>query len=427
MRLSCRTGSGLLFLAALLATACSRAPAPAGAPPVVAPLAAASTAGPASETPGDEISRFRAAAEALPTADHYSDLSWILLKAGRYQEAEAAADQALKLKFDHPYALYNSGMAKLALGKNCGAEASLKRSAALQPNRPEPILGLAQAYKAIGAHSLAVYTAAQATRLGAGEGQGLLDGLAAATGAPPPTDLEQASVAKGTGWGNQLYIYPQKAPDCNEARPYTLYLKDGATQTVVSLPVWVPMHGEVGLRVAEGRTPAASIPGGYWIQGGYVGAGVANTFAWHLVTYRDGKLAEVIFRGAHDWPMGGFADYIRSPGQPSISDSVIHVGHRDDATGSRELFQSWRLNLAEATADLESERGTWNGEVVSATGSGLSLKWSYNQKVLSFAFAPTVQVLLPGGRQGSPADLKPGMSIQIIERAGSVEVVSVMR
>ena len=63
----------------------------------------------------------------------YDVLAWALCKNGRFKEAEAAMNQALKLGTADARFFYHAGMIQLGLGRSEKARAYLKRSLALNP------------------------------------------------------------------------------------------------------------------------------------------------------------------------------------------------------------------------------------------------------------------------------------------------------
>lgn len=224
------------------------------------------------------------ASASKPTADTWNLLSYGHLLSGDWAAASEAGQKALKLDADHPYAMYNTGMAQIELKQYVTAIQYLLGAAEMQPERAEPYLGLARAYQESGHYALAMDALADALRLAPGDAgakklQAAVDGMVKRTS---PADLTAAKVKLEDG-AYSIYLFPG-------AQAY-VYLKgpDG----FVGLPV-----GKVG---AENWTQfrRLELPGGavgYLLPGESIGAYVANSVAGRLfVRTSDGQFRQVVF------------------------------------------------------------------------------------------------------------------------------------
>ena len=78
-------------------------------------------------------------------------LAWVLYKNGKYSEAKAASDQALRMGKRDPIFYYHAGMIAKALGDTAGARTQLQKALALNPHfHPLYADGAAATLKALG-------------------------------------------------------------------------------------------------------------------------------------------------------------------------------------------------------------------------------------------------------------------------------------
>ncbi|MGH2585056.1 MAG: tetratricopeptide repeat protein, partial [Dehalococcoidia bacterium] len=90
----------------------------------------------------------RAALAVRPGIHAWDALAWALYKAGRYDEALAASDQALRLGTRDPLMRYHAGMIALALGQTERAAAELRL--AVSPNPAFSVRYGAEAVRVLG-------------------------------------------------------------------------------------------------------------------------------------------------------------------------------------------------------------------------------------------------------------------------------------
>jgi tetratricopeptide (TPR) repeat protein len=75
----------------------------------------------------------RAAAEDRPSIQAADTLAWALYKSGRFEEARAHAEDALRLGTQQPLYLYHAGMIAAAQGDASAARDYLGRALAINP------------------------------------------------------------------------------------------------------------------------------------------------------------------------------------------------------------------------------------------------------------------------------------------------------
>ncbi|HWH68232.1 MAG TPA: hypothetical protein VNT26_02565 [Candidatus Sulfotelmatobacter sp.] len=373
-----------LLLAALAATACTSGEAPRVTAPTVESAVQQSPS--VIENPLlAEIARWEAKVAAEPTADNWSELSYANIKAERWEAAAKAGGEALKQKSDHPYALYNTGLALVRLNKAMAALPLLKQTAAQQPDRYEPQMALAEAYQQLGHYLLASHYARGAVGLAKGDPAALRAERAVADmlTLKPPADLDTACVQRVTDGGFFLCLYEEPAPQRTVDSVASAY--SGKRYTLWYGPAGqAPRPISVGYTTA-GKLETVALPGGatgYWLPGGYVGAGVAGTREWRLFVREGNGLRQMLFLGGDNYEGGMVSDYMRSPSVPTVKGDEIVTSHRDDVTGSRSIRTRRRISLAEGTVTAVMEEEIIRGPLTQVTPmveveSGFNYKWSY--------------------------------------------------
>jgi Tfp pilus assembly protein PilF len=271
---------------------------------------------------------------------------WNLLSYGhmldkQWQAAADAGRRALELDKSHPYALYNTGMAEVELKEYPAAINHLQRAAKAQPDRAEPLLGLARAYVETGRLALATEAVAAARKLApdaVGAAELALAGMVQRTA---PADLAAAKVRLEDG-AYTISVYP----GAGEA-PTVVYLT--GPEGVVGLPV-------------GGFTPAdwarfwrVDLPGGavgYFIPGGeMVGAYVSGSSPYRLfVRTPDGRFQQVVFFGSDEMMVPRDADFLRSAGVPKVQGDKLIATYGDDASGKTTIKVTWQFKLDEMKA-----------------------------------------------------------------------------
>lgn len=417
---------------AIVLTGCTRAsqaPSPAEVTP---PAAAKETPSPAETPPlpkpddlrrealalmeaGDypgAAAKWKLVVEREPSADNWNELSFAYLQARQWSAAAEAGKEALKIERDHPFALYNTGIAVLEGGSPCKAESYLAQSAYLQPDRYEPLVGLARSYIAQRNYALALDAATRAAALGGqrAEVTAVVATAKALRTPPPPPDLATASTVIQKEADFTLYLY-REAPGCDNYNT-TLYAvrNDG---TVHSLQV-----GPVGLDKSKATIQGLQLPGrvrGYWLVD-YEDtlAYVSHAKAWHLFTYDGSQFAEVVFEG--EWPEP--SNFVPSMGAPTVNGQEVEAVSFDGASGTRLHAYVWTLapdlrtaKLTETVTEMEAEIVTLQGssiEVIPVDALGVPRE-QYKQ---TLKLSPVLQIT----RNDQPAsltDLQPDMLVHL--------------
>ena len=320
------------------------------------PVAPAGTLADPVET---EIAKWKETVARQPTADNWNELSFAYMKAGRWDAAAEAGNEALALNPDHPYALYNTGLALVRSNKAMAALPHLKQTADMQPDRHEPVMALAEAYQQLGHHLLATYYARQAVTLGRGdpEARQTEQSVAEMLEARPPADLATACAKRFTDGAFSLCLYQEPGPEqpvsrggsAYPGRQYTLwYGSDGRLSR--SIPLGYTQSGEVVATTLRGGVK------GYWLSGGPVGALVANTEEWRLFVREGDRLRQILFIGGDRHEGGRVSDVMRAPSVPTVNGDEIRASHRDDVTGSGTVTTIRRISLSEGTVTVVAEK-----------------------------------------------------------------------
>ncbi|MGE5674982.1 MAG: hypothetical protein ACM3XM_14095 [Mycobacterium leprae] len=308
-------------------------------------------------------------------ADAWNDLSYARLKSevvffhvypgsgGSYEEAIDAAQKALSLQPDWPFALYNLGLAQLASLKYEDAVSSLQRSAQLQPDRPEPLTALGLAL--IGVHRPE-------------------EGLAACTRA----DGMQTPFSAARDCLNLLRVGYAQLPESEAAIGYHRILPAGKARPAPAV------EGEMEwIRVSPNYTCAEQYPDGFRVSllncgnpiiYGYAGtkretgttpAGIGVGSPWAAVTRVYGETAQ--FGGAYHYAVGNLELTIRG----SEREGVTHVGFWlpepafaiasliKDPTGFLSLdFQLLGISIGEPLTEVEAAFGKPERTVTGSDG-----------------------------------------------------------
>lgn len=372
------------------------------------------------------IDSWKAISEQEPTADHFNELSYAYIAAGRWQEALEAGKKALKLQPGHIYATYNTALAALELDDMCQAM-YMKDSVTQQPDRYEPHMGLARVYLRTGEYALALDEAQKAVALAgdSADARAVLASIEAKGKASPPADLTTTGVVKHKGASLTLYAYPEKPyKSCYQTvSPYALFAVHAQG------PVLRLQTGTVG---AKSEFIPVGLPGGaqgFFVPGGEVGAHVANSRAFGLLVDNGREFYEVVFhndpdstRADHGVPAVG--TFMRSGGVPTVEGHRI-VGHyQSDANGYFDMYATWLLAPDLRTATLEGIKGVDPLEPFEAK-EGVVVSVTRDQVVIlvdgkETAF-PTAGVEFR--RAGWPAwasDLKPGARVNMALRDGKL-------
>jgi hypothetical protein len=372
------------------------------------------------DPPETEIARWKETVARQPTADNWNELSFAYIKAGNWQAAVEAGNEALNLKRDHPYALYNTGLALVRSDKAMAALSHLKRTAGLQPDRHEPVMVLAQAYQQLGHHRLATYYAQQAVTLAKGDQEALQTerSVAEMLTPKPPIELATVCVRRLSDGPFSLCLYEEPGPEqtvdrvgsAYPGRRYTLWYGTGGNLTN-SIPVGYTQPGEI---------VAVTLPGGvkgYWLPGGPVGALVAGTMEWRLFARVGAELRQILFLGGDRSEGGDVSDFMRARSVPEVNGDEIRASHRDDVTGSRMLTTIRRISLAEGTVTVVAEEESVRGPLTQLTPkveveANWSYKWAYN-------LSDGARILVDG-QPATLADLKIGMFATITVKSGKI-------
>lgn len=281
-----------------------------------------------------------------PTADTWNLLSYAHLLRGEWQAAADAGEEALKLDDSHPYALYNTGMAKVELKQYGAAISYLRADTEEQPDRAEPCLGLARAYQETGRHALAADAVAAALKLAPGDAnakqrQAAVDALISHT---LPADAATPLLQDGP---YAIYLLPGK--------PSYIYLKgpDGIT----GLPVGDLPKTDL-TAVVRVDLPGGAV--GYFLRGEPFGAYVSGSLQWRLfVRQPDGQFRQVLFLNptgrlvnGETFPGQPVDDWLRAGGVPRVEGDRFTATYGDDASGKSTVKATWQFLPQEAKAVL---------------------------------------------------------------------------
>lgn len=278
-----------------------------------------------------------------PAAENWNDLSFAHLKTGEWRQAMEAAQEALKLEREHPYALYNFGLAALELRNYLGAEDALLRTARLQPDRHEPHLALARVYRESRKYGHALYHVEEAEQVGA-PGSALAAEKAlveAMVERGAPADLADKAVARLTDGEARVYLYPG-------AR--ALFLFYVAPGRVAGVPLGDGKPEYPWLKKVD--LPGGQV--GYWVKGDPVGAYVSRSVSYRLIAVEPGGLRQVIFVGNEDWPVPHLSDFMRSMGAPDTAGDKLIGTYGSDASGKTTMVATWQLQPGAREAVLLS-------------------------------------------------------------------------
>ncbi len=290
----------------------------------------------------EAIGYWREVLAVEPSAANWNDLAYTYLLAEEWQEAFTAADHALKLEAEHPGALYNRGMARIELADLAAAIADLRQSSLLQPERYEPHLGLARAYRAQGSFALASHTIAQASRLAGGAGD---------------VEAERARVAalRSTNAALPTPCSPIHTSDTltlclGPGKPVTLYVQqEGGTVHSLALGPSGPLPDKQAVMVDLGDNLT-----GFFLQGDEAGAYVSGSRWWYLVVLGPEGLEQVLFTGNVEPFIPPVSDALRSSAPPKVQGDEIIALYRIDA-GAQIVNEIVRkLDRASLTASYQS-------------------------------------------------------------------------
>lgn len=347
-----------------------------------------------------------------PTADNWNELSHANLLAKRWDEAKAAGQKALALKQDHPFALYNTGMALLEGGDYCRALYYLHHTALLQKGRFEPLVGLARAYLADGRVAPAQYLAEQAEAMGSTEARAVKEEAERLRRGAAPSDLETASVIKHTDGPAALYLYPESANGCDGKR-YTLYAVR-AGGGVSRLPV-----GSLGNPAPDlQRVTLSTDVTGYWLRvPREVFSHVSGAVQWRLIILKEGQLGQILFfpdqvRGNSPLEV----DWVAAAGQPSLKGNMLYAAYRDSASGTQIVEDTWRLFADMQTAAHAGTARRLEGQLT-RVGPTITViarnRLDVLQEQYPYTFALEGAELRQQGRVIAPSDLRPGMEVSL--------------
>lgn len=341
--------------AALFVAGCTKPPAPVSAPAVPVPaVAPASEAAPASDLrkqalalmaksdlPG-AIARWQELTAKEPSADNWNDLSYAQLLAGQYKDAIASAQQALKLDPQHAAAQYNLGMAYLESGDPKSAEYHLDKSAKAQPDRFEPLIGLARS-------ALAQNDAVRANRYLIMAQQ--LPGAAAEVARLQPAVEKVLPPSEAADCAAQLHDGPVNLclkTTTNQAALYLLADSGPAQRIVVDMANFPELQ--------KGALPDGNVV--YWLK---THTAVVDVYAWQAFVVRDGKLQQLLFRGGTDLLMSDPSRFVKSYAMPRVVGSELEASHRHEADPSKSVTMRFRFGPdglnAEQTFFDEHPRG----------------------------------------------------------------------
>ena len=272
------------------------------------------------------IARWKELTAKEPSADNWNDLSYAQLLAGQYTDAAASAYTALKLNPNHAGAQYNVGMALLERPDLTTAAVWLDRSARAQPDRFEPLIGLARAALAEGEAGLAGHYLSKARQIAGGEAeaakwQPALDKLTAPGPAP-------ASCAA------QLTDGPVSLCVTDSAQRRELYLLAGqgpAQRTTLG-------HAWQLIALEKGSLPDGRVA--YWVKSQ---SAVVDVYVWQAFVVSDGKLRQLLFQGGSDIQMLGTDEFVKSYAMPRVKGNELEASHRHEADPSKGVTMRFRL------------------------------------------------------------------------------------
>ncbi len=301
---------------ALVLSACSKTPAPVVSAPPPPPVVST----PVAPDPREE-------AVKEPTADYWNDLSYAQLLAGKYEDALSLAKRALELDKNHAGAQYNAGMAALEIGTDLTAAARwLDQSARAQPDRYQPLIGLARLAVAGGRADVAGEYLKLARQLPGGE--------VVAAKLEPQADQAPALVPAPTACDKQLTDGPNTLCLAKGEKGYELFLLQGQGMA---------QHRAIGQAPQVVSFEKGALPDGttaYWLQ---IDGAVDLVDTFYGFVVRDGSLRQIIFKGGTDVDMSYLTTWVKSSAAPRVLGDELTVSHRFEPDPQKFVTMRFRF------------------------------------------------------------------------------------
>lgn len=292
---------------------------------------------------------WEALATASPTAENWNEAAFAWLQADDAAKALAAGRQALALNKEHPYALYNMGLAELAASNPCGAVVSLDAAFRLQPDRWEPALALAKALALAGNKSAAPLRLARAIELGApaAEVEPVQNWVAIAAAPPSVDELTRLGEPAGVAAGTAIYHWVNPGHPC----------KVGAANEY-----WAVTNGQAVLLSAalsqiDQMALLTTLPDGdqiFALRGGPAPNYVSAALSFYVV--RLGAEQATLIQYDGDWQRFHQALSSRTTlygtNFPVLSGTELKMSHRNPASGKSTINLTWQVDWATNVATL---------------------------------------------------------------------------
>jgi hypothetical protein len=351
---------------------------------------------------------YEEAAKQRPLADLWNEASYAHMKAEEWNPARQTGERALKLNPEHPYALYNTGLALLNSNDACLAIDPLNHSARLQKDRWEPFIALGRAYIVAGLHERGARELEQASKLGAPARElGGLQEMAKRGPFPPsPGDLS---------WQGKVLL---KDGDV------TFYSKEEGCPGLKEQRVWIVQGEKVSLFVGSDSgvegVQGVTLPGGqraYWVQGSWVGAGISQTVEYYLLdlTGSEQRLFKFVSPLYTGFQVPQVAEFAPSWSFPEIEGNQVKTGGRDGAAGLYSHLLTWEVDVATRTVTQVNHEEAMRVRVESVSATGLTGRFltpGYDDHIEAFSLVPGFQVT-QAGKPVSPESVKVGKVVYL--------------